>query len=468
MSTAYETLNEYEPTLRAEAARRWLPDFCHYMDPNYESARHTRILCDHLMAVERGDINRLMISMPPRHGKTRHFSQFFPAWVMGRKPDSQIILASYGGELAEGNSRSVRNFLLDSQYPFRTRVSKDSSAVTRWSTEQGGILIATGVGGVMTGFGGTLICADDLFKSREEADSEIIREKTWQWWLEVVLTRLMPGGKIVLGATRWHEDDVHGRILNSSTANQWTVLDMPAFDEEGHALWPEWYDEASLLEKKEEIGTRAWNALYMQRPTAPEGGMFKRAWFQRRHTELDLEKVRFRQVVQTVDSSFKTGVNNDWSVIATWGTDGVDYYLIDLWRKKVEFPELVEAIRSEYSKERKGPQPRVILIEDTAAGQSVIQVLRRSSSLPVIPISVKESKEARAESVTPIFEAGKVSIPEHHPLRDEFVDEHCGFPAGRHDDCVDTTAMALRRLRAVYQGNLKAFLTRPRGIRIRD
>lgn len=447
-------LEQYEPQLRAEAARRWLGDFCEHMNPSYQSVRHQRLLCDHLQAVERGDIKRLIVSMPPRHGKTLAMSQYFPAWYLGRNPSHQLILASYGGELAEANSRVVRNLLTDSRYPFRVGVAKDSSAVNRWATDQGGIVIAVGVGGAMTGFGGSLVVLDDLVKGREEADSDLVREKTWQWYLEVARTRLMPGGAIIMGGTRWHEDDCVGRVLNSSTANQWTVLEMPALDDDGHALWPEWFNEEMLAGVREELGSRAWSALYMQRPTAAEGGTFKHEWMRRLHEEKTLADVKFRRVIQTVDSAFKVGSASDYSVIETWGTDGVDYYLLDIVRKRVEFPELVRLIAEEFRKKRMYMQPSRVYIEDSASGQSAIQVLKRSSNLPVLPTKVKESKESRAEQfAAPLFEAGKVSLPKNHPLLQEYIAEMASFPTGRHDDMVDPTSAALRELRSGFGGD---------------
>lgn len=468
MSAAYETLSEFEPTLRAEAARRWLPDFCALMDPSYQSAKHTRILCDHLMAVERRDIDRLMVFMPPRHSKSYHVSQRFPAWYMGRNPDKQIILMSYGDDLAEDNSRKVRNLMREGEYPFRVRVADDTRAVNRWGTDQGGIVIAAGIKGALTGRGADVLDIDDPFKDREEADSESHRNKVWEAYTDVALTRLMPGGAIILTQTRWHEDDLAGRILNNPGSARWTVVEMPAIDDDGQALWPEWFDAEYFTALKEEIGTRSWNALYMQRPQATEGGTFKREWMARRHTDRDLTDVKFRQIIQTVDSSFKTGVGNDPSVIQTWGTDGIDYFLLDLWRKKVEFPELITAIQAEFQKDRPYGRPRTVLVEDTAAGQSALQVLRRSTSIPVIPGSVRESKEARAEAITPLFEAGKVSLPARHPLVEEFVNELCAFPTGRHDDHVDCASAALKRLRLAYQGTLKTLFSRSRGLQFSD
>lgn len=456
MTATLDAAREYLPELRAEAARRWLSPFCSLMDPGYVRAKHAMVVCDHLQAVERGEIDRLAIFMPPRHSKTYHVSQRFPAWYLGRHPDHQVILASYGAELAEANSRIVRNLLNDERYPFAVRVAQDSAAVNRWSTDARGTIIAAGVGGAMTGFGAHLMVIDDPVKGREEADSETYRERAWEWYTEVARTRLMPGGAIVLCQTRWHEDDLSGRAVMAHQ-DRWTVVDLPAVNDQGEALWPEWFDIDTLAEIRDDIGSRAWHALYQQKPQADEGGMFKRAWFTRRVNAAPHPLT----VVQAVDSAFKTGVMNDYSVIATWGTDGVDYYLLDIWRDRVEYPDLENAIVSEYAKW--GAQ--AVLIEDTAAGQSIIQSLRRKTALPIVDVKVTASKESRAAAVSPICEAGKVVLPSGATWSDAWIDEHAAFPMGAHDDMVDTTSMALTRLAASHGGiprpSAVAVLSRP-------
>lgn len=429
---------EYRPEFRAEAARRWLSYFCALMDPAYVNAAHTTIVCDHLQAVERGEIDRLALFMPPRHSKTYHVSQRFPAWYLGRHPDHQVILASYGADLAEANSRVVRNLLQDQRYPFDVRVAADSSAVNRWATDQKGVVLAAGVGGAMTGFGGNILIIDDPVKGREEADSETYRERAWEWYTDVARTRLMPGGAIVLCQTRWHEDDLSGRAVIANK-DRWCIVDMPALNDAGEALWPEWYGAEQLAEIKYDIGSRAWNALYQQKPTADEGGMFKRAWFTQRYAEMP----RLPYVVLSVDSSFKDGIMNDYSVIATWGSDGVNYYLLDIWRARVEYPELKAAILG-----RAGMMhPQAIYIEDTAAGIVASQELRRETALPIIPVKVTASKESRAAAVTPLCEARKVMLPTGAAWVDEWINEHASFPTGTHDDQVDTTSMALAKLK---------------------
>lgn len=200
---------------RDELARRRLGEFISLLEPSYERPRHTRVLCDHLEAVECGEIDRLIVMMPPRHGKTMHVSQALPAWTLGRNPRAQIILASYGAELAEGNSRKARSYLRSDRWPFECKVSEESRAQNRWQTDGGGILIATGCEGGLTGYGADRLIIDDPIRDRADAESESMRERLWAWYSDVARTRLMPNGRIVLCQTRWHDDDLAGRILNS-------------------------------------------------------------------------------------------------------------------------------------------------------------------------------------------------------------------------------------------------------------
>lgn len=382
---------------------------------------------------------------------TYHVSERFPAWFLGRNPTRRVIIASYGSELAEGSSRKVRNLLRDERWPFaNVSVADDSAAVNKWATNHGGVVIAAGVGGAMTGFGADVLIIDDPVKGRAEADSETYRESTWDWYTEVARTRLMPGGRIVLCQTRWHEDDLAGRILSSGGASGWTVLTLPAIADEsdalgrkpGEALWPEWYDLASLAEIKTDLtneqGARGWHALYQQRPTSDEGGIFKRAWFSERYEQAP----EGLHVVLAVDAAFKTGVNNDYSAIVAMGTDRLHHYVLDVTRDRLEYPELRRAILDAAERWR----PRCVLIEDTAAGQSAIQELRRMRGVPpILPMRVTASKEARAQAVAPLAEAGKVRLPARGAWLGAFVDEVAAFPTGQHDDQTDAFVLALQR-----------------------
>lgn len=451
----------------AELARRHMPDFLALVVPDYQRAKHIDLLCERLEALERRDIRRLMVFMPPRHAKTLHCSQALPAFWLGRRPAESVILASHSAELAEQNSRRARAFLQDPRWPFEgVAVSPESAAVGRWATTANGGIRAAGVGGAITGFGSHLLAVDDPFKDRADADSAAVRETVWTWYSQVALTRLQPGGVVLIVSTRWHTDDLCGRILSSPGAAEWEVLSLPALAEEsdplgrkvGDPLWDAWYDRETLEALREEMGSRAFSALYMQAPTPDAGAVFQRAWLEGRYSKLpDLH------VVQAVDSAFKTGVANDYSVVATWGTDGKWFYLLDVARGRWEFPELLAAIEREAAEH----SPTAILVEDAAAAQSAIQVLRRETSLPIVPVKAEGTKVSRAEAVSPLFESGKVLLPEQEPAwLGDWVEEHVTFDAGKHDDQVDTTSMALKRLRGRGRGGSGAIVIRNEGGRM--
>jgi predicted phage terminase large subunit-like protein len=436
------------PFAREELARRRLPDFLGLMHHDYRPAAHTQLLCEHGEAVEAGEIDRLMIFLPPRHGKSLHVSQALPAWFLGRQPRKNVILASYADELAHKNSRTARGFLEDDRWPFETRLSAQSHAAGRWNTTDGGGVIAAGVGAGITGQGADLMVLDDLIRDRADADSQAIRESTWAWLGQVAMTRLHRGAAVVYATTRWHEDDPAGRLLDSPGGSRWVVLRLPALAEEddplgrieGEPLWPSEFDVEHFAEQRELMGPRAFAAVHQQSPTPEKGAIFERPWFDGRYAKVP-EGLR---IVQAVDSAFKTGVAHDYSVIATWGTDRRFFYLLDVRRAKMAYPQLVQAIKDEAAKWA----PHRILVEDQASGQSVVQSLKAETGLPVVPVPAEGSKISRAESVTGLFEAGKVLLPEQSPAwLHDWIEEHVKFPGGKHDDCVDTTSHALRWMR---------------------
>jgi predicted phage terminase large subunit-like protein len=448
-------LHAVAPLAQAELARRRLADLLALLLPSYERAAHLDLLAEHLEALDRREIVRLLVQMPPRHGKTLHVSQAFPAWWLGRHPADSIILASYAAELAEANSRRARGFLLDQRWPFPdVRVSPESGAVGRWNTTGRGGLIAAGVGGGLTGFGADLLVVDDPVKDRAEADSEAVRESIWKWWTEVALTRLQPSAVVLLTMTRWHEDDLAGRILASPGAGEWAVLSLPALAdendrlgrEEGEALWPAWFPADRLDALRTEIGTRAFLALYQQSPTSEEGSIFRREWLTGRYSELPRAGLR---IVSGVDSSFGKGVASDFSAIVTVGADDRYLYVLDVARGRWEFSDLLGAIRREAAEW----SPSAILVEDAASGQSALQELRRSTRLPIVAVRPQGTKIARAESVSPLFESGRVLLPTQAPAwRDELIEELASFPTGRHDDMTDALVYALDRVRGSGAG----------------
>lgn len=416
--------------------------------PSFALARHHEQIVAKLEAVERGDISRLMIFLPPRHGKSLIASSLFPAWYFGRHPERHVIFTTYGQELSDDFGRRVRNFIVDDVHQAvfpNCRLSDDSAAAHRFNTTAGGAYYAVGRGGPITGRGANLLLIDDPIKDREEANSETTRKLLHDWYAYVAYPRLMPGAAVIIIQTRWHEDDLAGRLLREHTSEKWAVLSLPAiaehdegFRQEGDALWPEWFPLEDLNRKRETVGGAAWASLYQQRPAAAEGAIFKREWW-RSYSGLP----QFSQIVQSWDTAFKKGAETSYSVCTTWGLAENGHFLLSVWRNRVEFPELrrtLIALAEQW-------KPSAILVEDRASGQSLLQELKSATTLPVLAIRADSDKLSRAQAVTPLVEGGRVFIPESAPWLRDYMDELAAFPMGNYDDAVDSTTQALNYLR---------------------
>lgn len=429
------------PTLReiqAEWARRNLGRFTSYTNPDYEDARHQRLLDDALEAVERGEIDRLMVFMPPRHGKSEKASKRFPAWYLGRHPKRQIIAASYNSDLATDFGRDVRNIVGSQEFAEvfpSVGLRQDSRAADRMNTDQGGAYFAVGVGTATTGRGAHLGLIDDPFKDRADADSELQRNRVWDWYRSTFYTRLMPGGAIVLIQTRWHEDDLAGRLLESES-DQWTVLNLPAINSEGLPLWPEWYDIAALERIKNSVGAREWSALYQQQPQPDEGGFFQRAWFGTWDT---LPKLN---IYGSSDYAVTDG-GGDYSVHRVWGVSASgELYRLAGWRGQTAADEWIEAklnLIAEY-------KPLAWFGEAGVIQKAVEPMLLRRMNerkvfcrlewLPSI-----HDKPTRARGFQARAAMGKVLFE-----RSADIGEFLTFPAGKHDDEVDVASLMGRAL----------------------
>jgi predicted phage terminase large subunit-like protein len=394
--------------------------------------------------------------MPPRHSKSLHVSENLPAWFLGNHPEKRVIAASHTAALAYTFSRRVRNKFNHPKWPFPgVRVANDKGAVSAWDLAgHTGGYIAVGVGGTPTGMGADMMIIDDPIRSAADIDSETVRAALWEWWRETMRTRLEPGASVVLTATRWHADDLTGRLLTAmgTGGEQWAHLHMPAIDDAGEPLWPERWSLSALLETKNAIGSRAWDAQYQGNPTPSSGGMFKRDWW-KRYTVLPA----MTRVELVLDSAFKEGVANDFSALGLWGYDGLgSAYLINAWRDRVDFPGLLRLCHDAYGWAAARYPGVAFVIEDKASGQSVIQVLAKpyhtgANLLPALPIIAHavtgaQSKIARAEGITGMVEGGRAFIPEYADWLEEWIAEHERFPLGAHDDWVDTTAISLTRL----------------------
>jgi predicted phage terminase large subunit-like protein len=450
---------------RQLAARSSLRAFTARMFPGYQTSAHILALVDALEWAEQTPGARLIVDMPPRHSKSVHVSENLPAWFLGRNPDKRVIAASHTASLAYTFSRRVRNKIASDRYPFPgISVAGDKAAVQAWDIQghQGGYL-SVGVGGAPTGQGADLIVIDDPIKSAADAESETTRESIWEWYTGTLRTRLEPGGSIVLTATRWHEDDLTGRLLQAAEegGEPWRHIHMAAIDDDGNALWPERWPVDALEKIKSAVGSRVWQAQYQGSPTPADGGLFKDWWWQR-YTSLP----KLVSLELCLDSAFKDGVANDYSVFALWGSDGRgSSYLVNVWRAKLQYPDLMRMAHTAHAWSRaQFPGIHIsLVIEDKASGQSAIQTLKKPyptvdgptlPALPVVafPVKASESKTARAEGITPIVEGGRAFIPQAAPWLADWLEEHQKFPNGKNDDQVDTSVIGLNRTQRARGG----------------
>lgn len=429
-----------------------LISYAAYQWPGYRDARHHRLIARKLEAVERGEIDRLMIFMPPRHGKSMLASEFFPAWYLGRNPDHYVVAATYGQELADDFGRKVKNQLSDPLYqgifPGVT-LADDSKSSKRFHvngsdgglehlTTQRGAYYAVGVGGPLTGRGAHLMLIDDPIKNREDADSEIVRKKLKDWYTSTAYTRLMPGGKIIVIQTRWHEDDLAGWLLKEHGGEGWDVVDLAATDDtETIALWPEQYDIKALLRIKSAISARDWSALYQQRPSPEEGTYFQRDWFKTWNV-----KPSHLNIYGTSDYAVTDG-GGDYTVHRVWGVDAMgDLYRLDGWRGQTTADVWIEK-KLDLIKRYK---PFAWFGESGVIHKAIEPMLKnrmrernvycRMEWLPSIADKPTRARgfQARAASGRVYFEAGAD------------IDEHLKFPAGKNDDDVDCSSLMGRAL----------------------
>jgi predicted phage terminase large subunit-like protein len=424
--------------LDTRAARRSLLAFTEHTNPLYQRAGHHERIAEKLEAVERGEIDRLMIFMPPRHGKSELASKRFPAWCLGRDPKRQIIAASYNSDLANDFGRNVRNLVAEPEFGqvFKgVTLAPDSQAANRMNTNHGGTYVAAGVGTAVTGRGAHIALIDDPFKDREEADSERRRELVWDWYRSTLYTRLMPGGAIVLIQTRWHEDDLAGRLLEQER-DQWEVLELPAIDRQGKPLWPEWYDLSALERIKATIGPREWSALYQQSPQPDEGTFFQRDWFK---TWGKLPELRY---YGTSDYAVTDG-GGDYTVHRVWGIDAQgQVYRVDGWRGQTAADTWIERKLDLIAKHK----PLAWFGEGGVIQKAVEPMLKRRMLERRVHcrlewLSSIHDKPTRARSFQALASMGKVFL---EPGAD--ISEFLAFPAGKHDDDVDTGSLIGRAI----------------------
>jgi predicted phage terminase large subunit-like protein len=462
--------NAVEDAVRAELARRGLLDFAARVHPKWQSPRHIQYLASLLERVEAGEIQRLAISAPPGHGKS-WLLQTFLAWFLGRDPRRRILAISASESLAKRNSRDAQALVTHDAWPFPDcELSTDS--VLDWSTRKGGSVRAIGKGGVISGFRAELAIVDDL---QADAGSDATRASDFEWFQGVLSTRLEPDGAAVVIQTRWHDSDAIGQIMESEAASQWKFINLPAIATDkdvlgrnpGDVLWPERWPLTKLEAKKAEVGGNVFASLYQGDPVPSGGLLFKPEWFEHRfdlipatcaasksYEEQLAERIEWNETgyrpensaatiptirIMAVDASSKSTLAHDPTAIATIATDLHDFYIENVWIGRVNFPDLRRVVIEQYERFKPGR----CYIETAANGQALIDELEHSTSLPIVGLTARDSKIARAESTTGMFEAGRVKFPRNAPWLQYVLSEYARFPAGRNDDAVDAVTWAL-------------------------
>ena len=446
--------------IREKAITSFL-EFCRYVWPEIIIGEHHKRIAKAFDRVIEGKCKRLMIAMPPRHGKSQMGSYLFPAYLMGRIPASKLIVGSHTAELAQRFGRMIRNLVEDDKYKELfpdIGLSVDSKAAGRWNTKGGGEAYFIGKGGAMTGRGGDIVILDDIL-DEQDALSETAMENTWEWYTSGPRQRLQPNGTIIIINTRWKTDDLTGRLLRQQgqlKSDQWEVLEFPAILPSGRALWPEYWDIDELEKVKVSIGLKKWNAQWQQQPTNDEGAILKRDWW--RKWKFD-EPPECEYTIQSYDTAYSKKETADYSVISTWGVftpdadSGPNLMLLNVKRGRWDFPELKRIARAEYLYWN----PDNVLIEAKATGTPLQQELRKIG-IPVTMYSPGgrrsgQDKVSRANAVAPLLESGMIWYPEGLDWALEMVEECAAFPNGSNDDQVDSAIMAWARFR---QGNFIA------------
>jgi predicted phage terminase large subunit-like protein len=441
-----------------------LIEFCKRMQSDYIVGKHHRILANMLMGIERGEKDRICVNIPPRHGKSQLVSIFFPAWFLGRNPNKKVMMVSHTTDLAVDFGRKVRNLISTEEYRsiFPTvSLAQDSKSAGRWNTNVGGEYYACGIGSALAGRGADLLLIDDPHSEQDVINGNFeVFAKAYEWFTFGARTRLMPGGSVAIIQTRWHMDDLTGRVVrdmvNNKLSDQYEVVEFPAIlDIKGKKtgkitpkpLWPEFFDLDALLRTKASMPTFQWNAQYQQQPTAEEAAIVKREWWQEWTGD---NPPSCEYIIMSLDAAAEKHNRADYTALTTWGVflneEENNYHIILLnsIKKRVEFPELKELAMEEY----RDWEPDSFIVEKKSSGSALYQEMRRTG-LPVqeyTPHRGSGDKMARLNSVADIIASGMVWIPQTR-WAEEVVEEIAGFPFMSNDDLVDSTVMALMRFR---------------------
>ena len=443
--------------LRRKYAKDSLQEFMTYLETGFEFSQHHKLIIRELEAVERGETQNLMLMLPPGSAKSTYASIYFPSWYLGRNPKNSVIAASHTLELAERFGRRTRNVVGNTLFRsvFGFGLSDDSQAAGRWETKYGGEYFSAGVGGSITGRRADLGIIDDPVKSREDADSEVQRERAWQWYVNDFLTRLKPGARQILVMTRWHEDDLAGRILENYPGWKVVKIPMEAAEDDplgrkvGELLWPEWFTDEMVQRAKSDV--RSWFALYQQEPRPLGGGEFRREWVNHYNGTAESVKDSTNRYI-LVDAANEKRKGNDYTAMWVVGL-GMDenIYILDLVRDRLNLTERCTEVMKLHRKWR----PREVRYEKYGMMADIDHIKfiqgQQNYRFAVQEVGGNTPKNDRIRRLIPYFEQGRVWFPSqiHRTMHDgvtrelisEFIEQELlSFPVGRHDDMIDALA----------------------------
>lgn len=466
--------------IKQELARRRLIDMIGYTKQDYLVGHFHQQLADRLdiflERVVRKESPRLIVEAPPRHGKSEEVSRRFPAYALGKYPDLAIIATSYGADLASSINRDVQRIIDSPEYHAvfpdtmlwgsNVRTVADGSYLRNSDifevVNHAGIYKSSGVGGGIVGRGMDIGIIDDPIKDAEEAYSQTVRDKIWDWYTSTFYTRLMPGGGIMIIMTRWHEDDLVGRILEQAKleGEHWDIVRFPAIAEEdeyyngqlvrriGEALHPERYSLEHLERIRKAVGERVWNALYQQRPSVREGEIFKAKNWQYltpiKPLNMLSEQERkeyftglgITRVIQRWDTAIGGKRQNDFNACTTLGIAPSRYYVIEVFQDRMQYPELKRMMQLKYDQWK----PYRVAVEGggSASGVATVQDLKKTVRIPIVDVPTVSDKVFRGQMVSPHQEAGLVYLFTGEPWVARFVENATAFPNVKHDDDMDS------------------------------
>jgi len=438
-----------EEKRKESAIKNDFMSFVKYVWPDFIEGSHHKIMSEKFNKVATGQLKRVIINMAPRHTKSEFSSYLLPSWMIGKNPKLKIIQATHTTELAVRFGRKAKHLIDSEEYQkiFPTKLREDSKAAGRWETNEGGEYFAAGVGGSITGRGADLLIIDDPHSEQDALNVNAL-ERTWEWYTSGPRQRLQPGGIIVVVMTRWNMKDLTGRLINAqkeTKADQWEVIEFPAILPNNKPVWPEYWKLEELESVKASLSIGKWNAQYQQNPTAEEGSIIKREWWNL--WEKDLPPLY--HVIQSYDTAFLKKETADYSAITTWGVfyptedSGPNLILLDVVKDRFEFPELRRVALEQYNYWK----PESVIVEGKASGMPLTFELRKQG-IPVINYTPSRGndKHARVNAVAPLFESGQIWATDDK-FTEEVIEECAAFPYGDHDDLVDSMTQAVMRFR---------------------